>query len=95
MRKIVTESGMKENELVISSYGRHPFELKRASTALNEDNGTKRTRFTMAARLTENLKQEWDADGAPLTEAKKEVDQATNSNGSDAFAPYRKFIKPS
>jgi len=95
--QIIPETKFKENDLVISSYGRHPFELKRASSQMNESANGKPvpSRFSMSARLAKKTQANWEGDGVPLTESKesKQEDPSTNSNGKDQFAPYRKFVK--
>lgn len=77
---------LKENDVVISSYGKHPFELKRRSVSESK-NGEGSQTGVIQAKLDGNSKT-WDDDGAvpPLSESKGDAD------GMGSPSPYRKWI---
>ena len=88
--EILARPSFKEVDVVISSFGRHPFDLKRASGSLTD---SKKKSFVtggvMTRRLTESTGRKWDDDDAvPVSDPQ--------SGGSiselPAPSPYRKWI---
>jgi len=88
--RVLGTSSLKENDVVISSFGKHPFELKRRGVA--ESKGAEGSMTGVIQRKMDTKSTGWADDDAtePVTESAK--------NGSDEGvgqpSPYRKWIKP-
>jgi hypothetical protein len=85
--RVLERSSMKENDVVISSYGKHPFELKRRGVSESQTAEGSQTGVLQAK--VDNRSKAWDDDGAtpPL--------QESNGNGEGGVgspSPYRKWI---
>ena len=83
--QIMQQPSLKENDVVISSFGKHPFELKRRGVSESK-NGEGSQTGVIQAKVDGRAKV-WDDDGAspPLSESKD------NAEGTGA-SPYRKWM---
>lgn len=87
-RERVLNKGMvKENDVVISSFGRHPFEFRRQG--VNESKTQEGAVKGVMQAKVDNLSKGWDDDGAtpPLSESKE-----GNGEGMGGPSPYRKWM---
>jgi len=81
--QVYTRPRLKENDIVVSSYGRHPFEFKRAGVT-SESTKT----GVLQARLTENKKDtSWENDNAPVPAAPPNGEAPASHE-----SPYRRWI---
>ena len=73
VERVLNKGRVNENDVVISSYGRHPFELKRKG--VNESKGSEGEATAVIQRKVDaSLGKKWDDDGAnapatPVTES--------------------------
>lgn len=90
LHEILTPAKFREMDVVISSYGRHPFELKRTNRVDESRNGKAKTVPVITRKLQEAAGIKWDDDGAgPVAES------VPSNGGLDAPpppSPYRKWI---
>lgn len=84
--RVLERSPMKENDVVISSYGKHPFELKRRG--VSESQTTEGSQTGVLQAKVDNRSKSWDDDGAtpPLNESNG------NGEGVGSPSPYRKWM---
>lgn len=84
-QRVLERCPLKENDVVISSYGRHPFELKRSGVSESKSVEGSQT-GTIQKKVDANTGG-WDDDGAtpPVTEAQV-------GEGVGTPSPYRKWI---
>lgn len=85
--RVLERSQPKENDVVISSFGRHPFEFKRSGVSESQTAEGSQTGVIQAK--VDGFSKKWDDDGAtpPLKESK---DDSTNGMGGPS--PYRKWM---
>ena len=86
----LSPTSIKENDVVISSFGRHPFEFKRKNISESKSTtGEGTCHGQIQAKVDAALGKKWDDDGAavPLSESKDET-----QGGVGAPSPYRKWI---
>jgi hypothetical protein len=94
MESIIGRADTKENDLIISSFGKHPFELKRpteSQQALHESvKGKSKISFTMNERTAQTSTAKFADD--PVTEGSPpHPSQPTPITEADGLA-YRKWI---
>jgi len=84
--RVFQQPTLKENDVVISSFGKHPFELKRRNVS-ESANGEGTMTGVIQAKIDGRPKV-WDDDGAtkPLSESTDSTD------GMGAPSPYRKWL---
>jgi len=87
VNEVLTRTQMRDLDIVVSSFGKHPFELKRSASLTEGRNGSRKT-YTSGGVLTRRVQEavaKWDDDGAaPLSE----------SQPAAGTSPYRKWINP-
>jgi hypothetical protein len=92
MESLVGRPKYKENDLIISSFGKHPFELKRpTSETLNESSGRKVT-MTMSERAAEVSRARFADDPVPYSSPPHPTQPTPIVEGSTAEPAYRKWI---
>lgn len=87
--RVLGGAKLKESDVVISSYGRHPFEFKRPAGSTTESTAAGQegsATGTIQARV-DKVVTKWDDDGAtaPVTESKP-------GEGVGTTSPYRRWI---
>jgi len=84
--RVFQQPTLKENDVVISSFGKHPFELKRRNVS-ESANGEGTMTGVIQAKIDGRPKV-WDDDGAT-----KPLNESTDStDGMGAPSPYRKWL---
>lgn len=84
LERVMGRGSLKENDVVISSYGKHPFEVKRRGVSESKNGEGMMT--GVIQKKVDQAAGNWDDDGAtpPITEAKAE--------GMGSPSPYRKWM---
>lgn len=87
--RVLGGAKLKESDVVISSYGRHPFEFKRtaATTTEGKTTGQEGTATGTIQARVDKVVTKWDDDGAtaPVTESKP-------GEGVGTPSPYRRWM---
>jgi len=85
--RVLGRGQLKESDAVISSYGKHPFELRRRG--VSESKTTEGMATGVIQAKINNHSKAWDDDGAasPVQESKE-----ANGDGMGSPSPYRKWI---
>lgn len=90
LEEVFARPKMRDMDVVVSSFGKHPFELKRSASLTEGRNGSSKT-YSTGGVLTRKLQEaakKWDDDGAtPVTES-------APAEGAPVVLPYRQFINP-
>ena len=78
---------MQENDVIISSFGKHPFELKRSASKVSESRREPGLVGGVIQRKIDSRSAQWDDDGLtpptpPITES------GTRDNSWDKYRPY-------
>lgn len=89
MERVLSKSPLKENDIVVSSYGRHPFELKR-STKVTESSG--KTTYSTGTIKEDTLSKETWTDRSKSVPDKVETSVTEGKDVPATLAPYRKWI---
>lgn len=78
---------VKESDVVISSFGKHPFELRRKN--INESKSQEGAATGVLQAKVDGHKANWDDDGAtpPVNESK-----SGSGEGMGTTTPYRKWM---
>lgn len=93
---VLAAPNMKEKDIIVSSYGRHPLELKRPSSRMQTESTTKKTFSSMmyGGSLTpkpDSRSESWDSIEDEASSAPKPVNESTeSSNGS--WNGYRQYM---
>lgn len=84
VERVMRMPSVKENDIVISSYGKHPFELRRKG--VKESKTTEGAATGVIQAKIDGRSAKWDDDGAiqALTES--------DGNGVGTASPYRRWI---
>lgn len=84
--RVLERSPMRESDVVISSFGRHPFEVKRRG--VSESKTAEGSMTGTIQRRVDQPSKGWDDDGAqvPVAESKD------NGEGMGTTTPYRKWM---
>ena len=81
--RVFERPSIKENDVVISSYGKHPFELRRKG--VSESKSVEGSATGVIQKKVDFKKVGWDDDGAgPVSESE--------GNGAGGPSPYRQWI---
>jgi len=96
-QEVLTRAPMQENDVVVSSFGRHPFSFRRPKNSVKESAGEKGDYTgTIQAMVDGKHTGKWDDDGAtpPLAETATTVAGLGTDGGSENgnWDKYRKFV---
>lgn len=92
LREVLSPQVFKDNDVVISSFGKHPFNLKRSGSLRDDKNRVVHGAGTITKMLNESMgKKAWQED--EQLPAAADAD-GTNVNAPADFTPYRKWMKP-
>ena len=84
--RVLGRSALKENDVVISSFGKHPFEMKRRG--VNESKTTEGSQTGVIQKKVDAATKGWDDDGAQVP-----VNEANGSGeGMGTTTPYRRWM---
>ena len=98
IREVLSPQLFKENDVVISSFGKHPFNLKRSANLRDSQDRVLHPGGSLSQMLVESKKSAWDDDGAavaapPVTAQDADGTAAPTAEKAD-FKPYRRWMKP-
>jgi hypothetical protein len=98
IREVLSPQMFKENDVVISSFGKHPFNLKRSTNLRDSQNRVLHPGGSLSQMIVESKKSSWDDDGAtvaapPVTAQDADGTAAPTAEKAD-FKPYRRWMKP-
>lgn len=82
--RVFQKPSLRENDVVISSFGKHPFELKRSN--LNESQSAEGNSTGVIQAKVDGRSKTWDNDGVTSTVAESQ------GNGTGNPSPYRKWM---
>lgn len=91
LEEVFARPQMRDMDVVVSSFGKHPFELKRSASLNEKRNGSSKTYSTggvLTRKLQEAASKKWDDDGATP------VPETAPAEGVPTVVPYRQYINP-
>lgn len=98
LREVLSPQVFKENDVVISSFGKHPFNLKRSVSVRDSKGQVVHAGGTLSKMLNESTgKKGWgDEEGNTPAPAPQDSESSSAVNESKKdYAPYRKWMNPS